>query len=43
MIVYVAYIAVSMFLLSDVVLSCVVFVCGHVGFVEHAGDEAVVV
>ena len=28
---------------SDVVLSCVVFVCGHVGFVDYTGDEAVVV
>ena len=28
---------------SDVVLSCVIFVCGHVGFVDYTGDEAVVV
>ena len=28
---------------SDVVLSCVVFVCGHIGFVDYTGDEAVVV
>ena len=28
---------------SDVVLFCVVFVCGHVGFVDYTGDEAVVV
>ena len=27
----------------NVVLSCVVFVCGHVGFVDYAGDKAVVV
>ena len=27
---------------SEVVLSCVVFVCGHVGFVDYTGDEAVV-
>ena len=28
---------------SDVVLSCVVFFCGHVGFVDYPCDEAVVV
>ena len=28
---------------SDVVLSCVVFVCGHVSLVDYACDEAVVV
>ena len=27
---------------SDVVLSCVVFVFGHVGFVDYTGDKAVV-
>ena len=27
----------------NVVLSCVVFICGHVGFEDYAGDEAVVV
>ena len=27
----------------DVVLSCVVFVCGHVSFVDYACDEAVVI
>ena len=28
---------------SDVVLSCVVFVCGHVSLVDYACDEAVFV
>ena len=28
---------------SDVVLSCVVFVCGHASLVDYACDEAVVV
>ena len=31
------------FCYSDVVLSCVGFVCDHVGFVDYAGDEAVVI
>ena len=31
------------FCLFDVVLSCVVFVCGHAGFVDYAGDMAVVI
>ena len=31
------------FFQSDVVLSCVVFVRGHLGFVDYADDEAVVI
>ena len=31
------------FFSSDVVLSCVVFVCGHAGFVDYAGVEAVII
>ena len=31
------------FFLSDEVLSCVVFVRGHLGFVDYANDEAVVI
>ena len=41
MIVYVAF--ECSFCLSDVVLSCVVFVSGHVGFVDYAGDKTVVI
>ena len=31
------------FCYSDIVLSCVGFVCGHVGFVSYAGDKTVVI
>ena len=31
------------FCLSEVVLSCVVFVCGHDGFVNYTGNGAVAV
>ena len=31
------------FFKSDVVLSCVVFVRGHLGFVDYADDEAVII
>ena len=31
------------FCYSDVVLSCIVIVCGHTSFLDYAGDKAFVI